>query len=445
MLNGHHLRLPNVVTFSLKFGNVLIYRLLVCLVLLQNFSNSGNVKIGKYFNNVSCQLNPTIATTQNVTSTNESFNSNSTFELRRSCEAVDPSCTCDSPQKMRCHNPSQNNLNHIIKDLATSSDLYIKMLDWNLPGLEIFKDKIFSAEIDLHLIGLFISSNGTLQRIEDGSFLGLRKNLQILGLSDNNLGPEIPQEIFSLPTLLQLDLSKNKISNLRRPIRNQNTRSLQYLDLSNNVLETINENSVDLFPKSLCTLKLSHNKLTLIGISGANFENIGFLDLSNNNITGSLTSLVFSGKGGKQIESLYLDYNNVDYIGRNSFCGLSRLKNLWLSFNNIDRLHRNSFKCLKHLSYIDLSHNQILDVTRGLFEPLANSLKELILSHNHLSVINPSMSSLPLTRLTYLDLQNNEIIKIEGQSFDTIPSLQTLLLGGKVYTFEWSLKVLIHF
>ena len=54
------------------------------------------------------------------------------------------------------------------------------------------------------------------------------------------------------------------------------------------------------------------------------------------------------------------------------------------------------------------------------------------------------MSSLPLTRLTYLDLQNNEIIKIEGQSFDTIPSLQTLLLGGKVYTFQWSLKVLIH-
>ena len=432
MLNRHHLNLPNVVAFSLKHGNALLYRLMVCMVLLQSFANSDDDGVGKYFNNVSCQMNQSIATTtQNAGSFTSTFGSNSTFELRQRCESIDSSCSCDSPQKMRCHNPSRENLNLIVGKLAGSSNLHIKMLDWNIPGLKIFSDKVFKSNIDLHLIGLFISTNGSLSRIEDGSFVGLRKNLQILSLSDNNLGPEIPQEIFSLTNILQLDLSKNRISNLRRSIWNKNTQSLKYLDLSNNILKTINEKSAISFPQSLCTLKLSHNKLTLAGISGANYENVGLLDLSNNDISGDLTSLVFSGKGGKHIESLYLDYNNLHYIGENSFCGLSRLKNLWLSHNAIDRFDKNSFKCLKQLSYIDLSHNQILDITRGLFEPFGDSLKELILSHNHLSVISSPMSSISLKRLSYLDLRNNEIIKIEGQSFNSFPSLETLLLGGK--------------
>ena len=435
MLNSQRLGLPYVVTFSFNSGKTLVIHLLVSLVLLQNLANSDDDELGKYFNNVSCQLNPTIPTNQNAGSITASFSSNSTFELRRSCAAIDPTCSCDSPQKMRCHNPSLEKLNNIIEKLARSTDLHIKMLDWNLPGIYTFDDKVFqinNTKDSLHLIGLFISTNGTLRRIEDGSFLGLRKNLQILSLSDNNLGPEMPQEIFSLPNLLQLDLSRNKISNLRRPIWNQDTRSLKYLDLSYNVLETINDKHVNIFPQSLCTLKINHNKLTLSGISKVNFAKVGFLDLSNNDITGNLTSSIFNAKGGKYIESLYLDYNKLHYIGENSFCGLLRLKHLWLSYNNIDRLDKNSFKCLKHLSYIDLSHNQILDITRGLFDPLSRSLKELILSNNHLSVIYSPMSLLPLASLKYLDLRNNEIIKIEGQSFGSIPSLETLLLGGMI-------------
>ena len=93
------------------------------------------------------------------------------------------------------------------------------MLDWNLPGTDVFPKYIFrnssgKSNNSLHLIGLFISSNGTLCRLEDGSFLGLRDELKILGLSDNNLGPEIPHEIFSLPHLIRLDVSKNNISKL---------------------------------------------------------------------------------------------------------------------------------------------------------------------------------------------------------------------------------------
>lgn len=418
---------PNVVPYTICKSIVHILPFLT----LMEVANSGH--LGKYFNNVSCQLDSTLQQ-QNVT-IDQIFTPNSTVELRKKCENIDLSCTCDSPQKMRCHNPAIENLNNIIMNITESVELDIKMLDWNLPGMEVFRKNVFrnSNEPDnnsLHLLGLFISSNGTLRRLEDGSFLGLRKELQILGLSDNNFGPEIPKEIFSLPHLVQLDVSKNNISYLR-PILNYTTRSLKYLDLSNNNLESINDLPTNLFPESLCTLKVTHNKLTLEGLTGANFVKIGLLDLSNNNISGNLTRDIFDGGGGKQIEILYLDYNQLRYVGENSFCGLPMLKNLWLSHNNIDRLDKESFRCLDHLSYIDLSHNQILDITRGLFEPTANTLTKLILSHNHLSVLYSPLTAVSLSRLTYIDLQNNEIIKIEGRSLQSLPNLKTLLLSGE--------------
>jgi Leucine-rich repeat (LRR) protein len=337
---------------------------------------------------------------------------------------------------MRCHNPGISKLNGIITRIAESEDLDIKMLDWNLPGLDVFTKKVFltsiqKADNNLHLIGLFVSSNGTLRMIEDGAFLGLRNDIQNLGLSDNNLGPEIPKEIFSLPNLLQLDISRNNISTLR-PISNHNTRSLKYLDLSENNLERINDIHVNLFPRNLCTLKVSYNRLTLDGLSGANFAQIGSLDLSHNEISGNLTNSIFNGTGGKHVEKLHLDYNQIRNIGENSFCGLPKLKHLWLSHNNIEGLDKKSFMCLKHLSYINLSHNRILDITKGLFEPLSSSLKELILSNNHLSLVGDSpITSVPLSTLTYLDLQNNDINKIEGKCFQNLPYLETLLLGGK--------------
>ena len=136
MLNGRNSVCYNV--FTRTPCRALIHQLVVFLALLE-FAN--NQEIGKYFNNVSCQLNSPLL--QQNDSINQTFSANSTVELRRKCEGIDSSCSCDSPQIMRCHNPGISKLNGIITRIAESEDLDIKMLDWNLPGLDVFTKKVF--------------------------------------------------------------------------------------------------------------------------------------------------------------------------------------------------------------------------------------------------------------------------------------------------------------
>ena len=143
---------------------------LIFLVLLQS-TNSG--ELGPYFNSNSCQSNSSM-----LFQTNEGihpiYSGNSTIELRKTCENVDKACTCDSPQLMRCHNPNTENLSNIIMAIASSPKLDIKMLDLNLPNIQIFAKKYFRRpkqknKNSLKLVGLFVSSNGTLDTLEDGS------------------------------------------------------------------------------------------------------------------------------------------------------------------------------------------------------------------------------------------------------------------------------------
>ena len=120
MLNGRNQGFPNVV--ARDPCKAVIHHLVLWMLL--EITNGG--ELGKRFNNVSCQLSSTLPQ-QNV-SINQTLLGNSTFELRKKCGSIDPSCSCDSPQKMRCHNPSITALNDIINRMSATSDLDIKTL-----------------------------------------------------------------------------------------------------------------------------------------------------------------------------------------------------------------------------------------------------------------------------------------------------------------------------
>ena len=94
----------------------------------------------------------------------------------------------------------------------------------------------------------------------------------------------------------------------------------------------------------------------------------------------------------------------------------------------IETLDPRAFKSVS-LTELDLSYNKILDLTAGVFEPLIR-LTTLKLAGNALQVLDSGMT-LGLVMLSYLDLKDNDIIKVEDNALTYCHSLTTLTLTGR--------------
>lgn len=132
-------------------------------------------------------------------------------------------------------------------------------------------------------------------------------SLVSLDLSDNQIGPTIPSEFFAkLKNLQTLKLSGNKLQYLPETMSDLN--SLRTLDLSRNYLSSLELGlprkqliTIDLshnqfkgdvghpelaLPPSVITVNLSHNLITGFGVFGFEMlEKLEELDLSHNKIT----------------------------------------------------------------------------------------------------------------------------------------------------------------
>ena len=344
------------------------------------------------------------------------------------CPEIDDSCRCNQPHTLRCDGPGDR-LNLIIESLERNN-AEITLLDLSLHNVTVLKKDVFGPEFASKvktLTGLVISS-GHLRTVEAGAFSGIRGQLRAIGLPDNSLH-SIPRPLTLLRSLRRLDLSKNYITNFKpfeEPVK-RSTSALIYLDLSFNVLSNIS-NLVQL-PRTLVTLKLQNNKLTLEDLSKIRInQRLQSISLAFNDLRGQLTFEAFNIQPNATLSSLDLSSNHIRKISRDPFRKLQSIQTLRLNRNEIDILDIRSFMSVTNLSFLDLSHNRIVELTSGVFEPLT-SLTHLDLSHNHLQVLD-SGTTLGLVRLSYLDLEDNEIIKVEKNSLIACHSLTTLILTG---------------
>ena len=387
----------------------------------------------------------------------------------QNCHRVYDLCQCTTPHVLTCKVASAVQMDELIVALTAvpSTEFQLQMVDLSLKNVTVIREDVFgkwwtggggegtpslpppnTSRTSWTLKGLSISSEGKVNQVEDGAFVGLRGSLLNLGLPYNDLGPDIPREILHLPLLSRLDLSKNSIQRIGPQLKAY-ARSLAYLDISFNRLSTINGDEGghrrSLLPSNLTTLKAQHNDVTMEGLSGADLAALVHLDLSYNNITGNLTSSTFhcaattsggtprggSSSGAQQLRTLRLEHNHIGFVDAYAFRDLPELATLWLSRNEIQLLDEQAFGGgADSLSYIDLSHNSILEVGSGVFAPIAGVLRHLDLSHNRIVVLDTGLTAGPLVHLEYLDLQNNDIIKIDEGSLELCRSLRTLLLTG---------------
>ena len=202
-------------------------------------------------------------------------------------------------------------------------------------------------------------------------------------LTDNKLNGTIPRWCYSLPSLLELDLSNNLLTG---SIGEFSSYSLEYLSISNNKLQGN-------FPNSIFELQnLTGLSLSSTDLSGhldfhqfSKFKNLFYLDLSHNNFL----SINFDSTADyilPNLQSLYLSSCNINSFPK-FLAPLELLLNLDLSHNNIrgsilQWFHEKLLHSWNYtITHIDLSFNKL----QGDLPIPPNGIEYFLVSNNELT------------------------------------------------------------
>ncbi|CAH2318812.1 toll-like receptor 21 [Pelobates cultripes] len=204
----------------------------------------------------------------------------------------------------------------------------------------------------------------------------------------------------------------------------------KFLNVSHNNIVTLHQGSFGHMPLIL-QLRIDYNNLKNIK-TGAfdNLTKLEILDLSNNNIS-FLPKDVF--RGLRNLTYLFLHQNSIDFIQVELLRPLVSLRFLNLSSNYLKSFHEivesiqplqrlkslfvcsNSLTSLSHTHNLPLSLSQLFICNNRLQElhcdkNLFINVKYLDLSCNNLT--SPSLQSLNLTKMIYLNMQYNKYFDI---------------------------------
>ncbi|KAK6236114.1 hypothetical protein SCA6_011451 [Theobroma cacao] len=244
--------------------------------------------------------------------------------------------------------------------------------------------QIFSANFSLtNLRELQVDENHFSGSIPD--CLSNCSDLSILDVSNNQLFDEIPRWMENLSSLSILDLSNNTIFG-GIPKWMGNMSSLETIVMANDHLEGP-------IPMEFCQLNL----------------NLKFLDLSVNNISGSLPSCF----NPLRISHVHLSKNKLQGPLANAFRNSSNLVTLDLSNNHLSGNIPNWIGKLSQLSYLLLNNNHFEGRIPLQLCKLSN-LSLIDLSHNNLFGIIP-----PCLKITTLNNISEDHVRYVG-AVDTI-------------------------
>ncbi|CAN0903808.1 Receptor-like protein 12 [Linum grandiflorum] len=290
-------------------------------------------------------------------------------------------------------------------DLSTQGKEWCKALSSSLPNLQVLtmSNCLLSGPIDpslsklQHLSILQLDHNNFSSPVPE--VFAYFKNLTCLSMHNCELKGAFPAKIFQLPSLEFLDLSYNERLEGVLPDFPQN-HSMDTLLLSQT-------NFSGVLPPSIGSLgKLSRIELAQSHFSGIvpktleRLTQLEYMDLSFNNFTGILASL-----------DLFKNLMHVD-ISHNQLAGsiptqsesFEKLVYADLSHDSLNETIPPSLFASPYLDHIDLSFNEL----RGMaphFPNVASSsaLEFLDLSYNHLQgPIPPSFFKFPRLQVLYL-------------------------------------------
>ncbi|XP_065338557.1 chaoptin [Cloeon dipterum] len=230
---------------------------------------------------------------------------------------------------------------------------------------------------------IFLSKN-RLEDMDDRTFVGLSHTLEYLDL-DHNLLDKVPKALAQL-------------------------KKLKYLYLASNKLKEVPEDAFDGFAGSLKAISLSGNQLTSIPKEAL--------------------------KGCKRLAHLNLGYNQIAEILDDDLEGWGgSLETLLLINNRITNLQAHAFQHSPRLKELSLSYNQLTDIDDDAFIDLSNTLANLEISFGLNREDFPEELLKPLTQLSWLALDNNNLRTISSSCLYTFGHLQYLNLEANKFRF----------
>ncbi|KAE8670512.1 putative LRR receptor-like serine/threonine-protein kinase [Hibiscus syriacus] len=299
------------------------------------------------------------------------------------------------------------------------------------------------------LLYLNLSFNQFTKSIPKG--FELISSLQVLDLRGNMLDVSLSGEFFLLSNASHVDFSMNMLqSSSSQKLLPGISESIKFLNLSHNQLtgSLVGEAELQLFG-SLKVLDLSYNQLSG-ELPGFNFAyDLQVLKLSNNRFTGFIPNVLLKGDSLLLTE---LDLSGNNLTGPISMIMSTNLQTLNLSSNGImGELPLLTGSCV----VLDLSNNKLegnltrmskwgnieyLDLSQNRLTGLIPELTPQFLRLNHLNLSRNSLtSSLPKVILQYpklrvLDLSFNQLDGPFLNDLLNLDTLEELHLGGNLFT-----------
>ena len=264
---------------------------------------------------------------------------------------------------------------------------------------------LFNGLIELRYLHLFENKITSLGE----NLFNDNSNLIWLSLHNNNISV-LPYGLFEGLTLLKIVyLQQNQIISLTSGMFN-NTTNIDRLDLGKNEISMIPNRLFKGFIK-LQHLDLHKNQLVYLDL-GLFHEtnNLAFLYLQENKLA-VLPSGLFQELTRLRVLSLHT--NNLKSLPFDIFAGLISLESLFIQNNYMTSVGYQILRGLQNLRHLNLSHSFINSLDIKSFQD-TGKLEFLDMSDNKLERI-PNISH--LNHLTFLNLQDNSLIKITNETF----------------------------
>ncbi|XP_042478859.1 receptor-like protein 35 [Macadamia integrifolia] len=276
------------------------------------------------------------------------------------------------------------------------------------------------------LYRLLLSNNqltGRLDQLFHNSSLS-SSSLEFMNLSGNKLNGQIPKSISQFSSLQSLYLSSNDFSGtVKLEDTFGNLKDLSSLDLSNNNLLSLEFGNGSSFRPQLYELRLISCHIKEFPNFLRTQEQLEYLDLSNNTISGQVPNWIWK----KQLQYLNLSYNSLNTLER-PLLNFSSSPLSTLDLRN-NKLQGSLPIPASYVTFFSISNNSFVG---GIPESICKlgGLQVFDASHNNLSGSIPECLG-NIGTLSVLDVQGNRFHGMP-QNFTNANSLRTLKMNGNI-------------